>query len=86
MMVGSGWRGGGEGIRLGKKLLLHPGGRLELDSGDSERSDSSQMNSGENHETKHCTRAIRLSGTEGGQAPDRLCVCFRGLAVATVSF
>lgn len=78
--------GEGEGIRLGKKLLLHPGGRLELDSGDSERSDSSQMNSEKNHESKHCTRAIRLSGMEAGQAPDRLCVCFRGLAVATVSF
>lgn len=78
--------GGGEGIRLVKKLLLHPGDRLELDSDDSEQSDSSRMNSGENHETKRCMRVIHLSGMEGGQAPDRLCVCFRGLTVVTISF
>lgn len=84
MIIGSEWGRGGN--RLVRKLLLHPGGRPELDLDDSKQSDSSQMNFGEKHGAKHCTETIHLSRMEGGQAPGRLCVCVGGLTVVTISF
>lgn len=74
-------------MRLVRRLPLRPEcGRPELDLDDSEQSDSSQMNFGEDHGAKPCTETICLSGMEGGQAPGRLCACVGDLTVATVSF